>query len=127
VRAGGFDMVLMDVMMPVMDGLQATRAIRALPAPAGRVSVIGLTASASPDNEAACRAAGMDGFAPKPITPERLAHEIARVCGASGALPGPPADPAAADPRAIDPTALEALDAVLGAGTAGEIVSVYLV
>jgi signal transduction histidine kinase/HPt (histidine-containing phosphotransfer) domain-containing protein len=131
VRGGGFDLVLMDVMMPVMDGLRATRAIRALPAPAGRVTVIGLTASASRDSEAACRDAGMDGFAPKPITPERLSDEIARVCGAPAAPSGPPAEaPDAAspvaDPGAIDPAALEQLDAALGAGTAADIVTVFL-
>jgi signal transduction histidine kinase/HPt (histidine-containing phosphotransfer) domain-containing protein/ActR/RegA family two-component response regulator len=126
VRGGRFDLVLMDVMMPVMDGLQATRAIRALPAPAGRVTVIGLTASASRDSEAACRDAGMDGFAPKPITPERLSDEIARVCGAPAASSGPPAEAPETDPGAIDPAALEQLDAALGAGTAADIVSVFL-
>jgi signal transduction histidine kinase/CheY-like chemotaxis protein len=126
VRGGCFDLVLMDVMMPGMDGLQATRAIRALPAPAGRVTVIGLTASASRDSEAACRAAGMDGFAPKPITPERLSDEIARVCGTAAASAAPPAEAPVAAAGAIDPAALEKLDAALGAGTAADIVAVFL-
>ncbi len=123
-RAGGFDLVLMDVMMPVMDGLAATRAIRALPGAAGQVKVIGLTANASRDDEAACRAAGMDGFAPKPIAPERLTGEIARVCeGAAGCPAGAPAGTA---PATIDPSALAALDAALGAGAAAEIAAAFL-
>jgi CheY-like chemotaxis protein/nitrogen-specific signal transduction histidine kinase len=126
VRDGGFDVVLMDVMMPVMDGLQATRAIRALPAPAGHVTVIGLTATASRDSEAACRAAGMDGFALKPITPECLADQIARVCGGAAAPSAVPAEAAGAEAGAIDPAALDKLDAALGAGTAADIVAVFL-
>ncbi len=130
-RTGNFDLVLMDVMMPVMDGLAATRAIRDLPGAAGRVKVIGLTASTSRDDEAACRAAGMDGFAPKPISPERLTGEIARVCGervcgergAPACPAGAPADPA---PGTIDPAPLAALDAALGAGAAAEIAAAFL-
>ena len=119
-----FDVVLMDVMMPVMDGLAATRAILALPGAAGQVKVIGLTANASRDDEAACRAAGMDGFAPKPIAPERLTGEIARVCeGAAGCPAGAPAGTA---PATIDPSALAALDAALGAGAAAEIAAAFL-
>jgi signal transduction histidine kinase/CheY-like chemotaxis protein/HPt (histidine-containing phosphotransfer) domain-containing protein len=123
-RGGGFDLVLMDVMMPAMDGLEATRAIRALPGPAGQVKVIGLTAGTSRDDEAACRGAGMDGFAPKPITPERLSREIARICAEPAAPPGPPE--AGTAPAAIDPSALAALDAALGEGTAAEIAATFL-
>ena len=124
VRGGDFDLVLMDVMMPVMDGLAATRAIRALHGPAGQVRIIGLTASVSPHNEASCRAAGMDGFAPKPVKPERLLDEIARVFGE-------PAPDAAADPpggpglNAFDPSALAGFAAALGADTASEIIAAF--
>ena len=122
VRRGGFDLVLMDVMMPVMDGLAATRAIRTLPGEAGRVKVIGVTANASRANEAACRAAGMDGFAPKPITAQLLMAEIARVFG--GAAP-PPA-PAVAAVETLDRAALDALDEVLGAAAVDDIIAVFL-
>ena len=123
VRDERFDLVLMDVMMPVMDGLAATRAIRALPGPAGRVPIIGLTANASRDGKAACRAAGMEGFAPKPITPERLAEEIARIRGRAGPPAATAAVPAAPP---IDPAVLAALDAALGEGAAAEIVGAFL-
>ncbi|HEX8375648.1 MAG TPA: ATP-binding protein, partial [Geminicoccaceae bacterium] len=74
-----FDLVLMDIMMPVMDGIAATRAICALPDPAARVPIIAVTAHASLEAEAECRAAGMDRFETKPLQAERLRSAIAAV------------------------------------------------
>jgi signal transduction histidine kinase/ActR/RegA family two-component response regulator len=67
--AGAYDLVLMDIQMPVMDGLEATRAIRVLEADEARVRtpVVMLTANALPEHQAAGRAAGADGFLAKPI------------------------------------------------------------
>jgi CheY-like chemotaxis protein len=76
---GGYDAVLMDVTLPVLDGIDATRRIRALPPPAGQVPIIGIsgvTESAAGSN---ARAAGMDGFLQKPVSPKVLAEELARV------------------------------------------------
>ncbi len=80
-RAGvaAFDLIVMDLMMPDMDGLAATRAIRALPPPFGTVPIIGLSASVTAEDEAACRAAGMDEFAAKPISAAQLAGLVARL------------------------------------------------
>jgi CheY-like chemotaxis protein len=72
VREGGHDIVLMDMMMPEMDGITATRLIRALPPDQGNVPIVGLTANAMPADEEACRAAGMDGFVTKPVKAARL-------------------------------------------------------
>ena len=64
--------------LPGMDGLTATRYIRSEPGRNGCTPIIGLTASAEPGNEVACRRAGMDGFVSKPVTAERLAAAIRR-------------------------------------------------
>ncbi len=78
-----FDVILMDVQMPVLDGLAATRQIRADAAQAGRprVPIIAMTASVLEAHRKASTAAGMDGFASKPVDWYALSHEIARVLG----------------------------------------------
>ena len=78
-RTGGFDLILMDVQMPVMDGLEATRRIRALGGPQAGVPIIGLTANAMAHQREAYMAAGMDGLVAKPISPAALMLEVARV------------------------------------------------
>ncbi|MBU1378193.1 MAG: response regulator [Alphaproteobacteria bacterium] len=74
-----FDMVLMDVHMPVMDGLEATRRIRALPGRAGRAPIVAMTAGAMKADETACRAAGMTGFVSKPFKPSELVDVLIRL------------------------------------------------
>jgi signal transduction histidine kinase/CheY-like chemotaxis protein len=102
-----FDVILMDVQMSGMDGLEATRRIRALPGRAGRVPIVAVTASAMPEQIAACREAGMHSHLAKPIdratllalvaglaleareapavfdpaAPERLMREMGRLAG----------------------------------------------
>jgi CheY-like chemotaxis protein len=69
---GGYDVVLMDVTLPGLDGLEATRRIRALDRPAGGVALIGISGRANAADEAAGYAAGMDGYLVKPISPAAL-------------------------------------------------------
>jgi two-component system, sensor histidine kinase len=71
-RSGRFDLILMDIKMPRMDGVSATRAIRALPGPVGRTPIIALTANADPEDAAGYLAAGMNGVVEKPMKPEQL-------------------------------------------------------
>ena len=89
-----FDCVLMDVQMPVMDGLEATRRIRRDPA-LRHTLVIAMTANAGLDDRARCMEAGMNGFLTKPVVPEQLAATIALCLGRIEAEPEPAA-PAAA-------------------------------
>jgi len=76
VRSRPYDIVLMDLMMPEMDGLAATRAIRALPGDAGQIPILAVTANAFSHDRDACFAAGMNGFVSKPIVADRLAEAI---------------------------------------------------
>ena len=73
------DVVLTDIKMPVMDGVAATRAIRALPGPAGALPILALTANADERDELDYIAAGMNGVAQKPIQPDVLLNAIRRV------------------------------------------------
>jgi CheY-like chemotaxis protein len=77
VARGGYDLVLMDVTLPGVDGIEATRRIRALAGAVARVPIIGISGRASPGDEAAARAAGMDDYLTKPVSPSRLAEVIA--------------------------------------------------
>ncbi|MCA0366926.1 MAG: response regulator [Proteobacteria bacterium] len=87
VAARPFDLVLMDIKMPVMDGVQATRAIRALPAPTGALPILALTANADERDEMDYVAAGMNGVAQKPIQPDALLNAIRLVMTAAESAP----------------------------------------
>lgn len=76
-----FDAVLMDINMPGMDGMEATRRIRALAPPANAVPVIAVTASALPDEVALYKAAGMNAHIAKPINADALLRALREVLG----------------------------------------------
>jgi CheY-like chemotaxis protein len=79
-----YDLILMDIRMPEIDGLEATRTIRAGNGANRSTRIVALTADVEPENLAACRAAGIDGVLPKPISPEQL---LAEVCAFGRAAP----------------------------------------
>ena len=91
-RAEDFDIVLMDVQMPLMDGIEATRQIRALPPPRGRVPVVALTADAMTGAREYYLEAGMDDYLAKPIRAAALMAKLAALMGQEkpGALLTPP-------------------------------------
>lgn len=82
VRDRVFDLVLMDIKMPRMDGVQATEAIRALEGPPGRTPIIALTANADPDDAQRYLSIGMAAVVEKPIKPERLRMAMNAALGA---------------------------------------------
>jgi CheY-like chemotaxis protein len=75
----GYDAVLMDVTLSGLDGLEATRRIRALPGKAGRVAVIGISGRGEAGDQAAALAAGMNFYFVKPVSPGKLAQALATV------------------------------------------------
>jgi CheY-like chemotaxis protein/nitrogen-specific signal transduction histidine kinase len=74
IAQGGFDAVLMDMVLPGIDGIEAIRRIRGLSAPLGRIAIIGV--SGRGDDEAASREAGADAFLVKPVSPRALATAL---------------------------------------------------
>ncbi len=109
-RDGAFDLILMDVSMPVMDGPSATREIRKLPRPVGLTPIIALTANAMAGDKESYFADGMNDYVSKPIDIDMLLAAIARQA------PGAAVEPAAAKAEVVEaaPTAAEneALDAL---------------
>jgi PAS domain S-box-containing protein len=125
VAGADFDVVLMDVRMPVMDGLEATRRIRAMDGARGRVPIVALTAQAFTDQIAACRKAGMDSHLGKPFDMGSLLAVVASAVGARRppdliqAPVDPPSDPLV---LSIDPQ-LPVLNPIVFERTAGFLTS----
>ena len=94
-RQERFDVVLMDVQMPVMDGLQATMAIREFERSEGRphTPVIALTAYAAKEDQERCLQVGMDGYLSKPVKPAAIVAALQRFCGSGSCAALPPTPP----------------------------------
>ncbi|MFM8333843.1 MAG: ATP-binding protein [Candidatus Methylumidiphilus sp.] len=99
VAAGGYALVLMDLQMPVMDGFDATRAIRQLPKGKGMLPIVAMTANAFDENRQECLDAGLDDHVGKPVDPETLYATLLRWLS-------PAAQPTVADRPAPDAAAV---------------------
>jgi CheY-like chemotaxis protein len=88
-RVGRFDMILMDIKMPRMDGLAATKAIRNLSGPAASIPIVALTANVDAEDARSYLAAGMCSVVEKPIKPDRLLQAIMVALTAGAAQAGP--------------------------------------
>jgi CheY-like chemotaxis protein len=127
-RIAAYDLVLMDVRMPRMDGFAATAAIRALDGPAGRVPIIAMTAAAMPDDVQRCLAAGMDAHIAKPMDLTALLGAVSDMLDSRPRRPramAGPAEPDPAGPTLIDHTTLQELRAAVGPGRLPRLISVF--
>jgi PAS domain S-box-containing protein len=117
VQTGDYDAVLMDIQMPVMDGITATRRIRTLPGPKAGIPIIAMTANVLPAQVEAFRSAGMNGHIGKPFQREELVTVIERFL--------PETDPSTASPAqmrpSIDAEAAVALASLLGPAIHGDL------
>ncbi len=124
------DLIFMDMQMPEMDGLQATRAIRKRGGRLKTVPIVALTANAYPEDMQACRDAGMDDFVVKPIKKDRL---IGAILGAlahtkrihGDAVSSPGSSGGLWTVPAFDESRYEVLVHELGSNTAGEMIAIF--
>jgi CheY-like chemotaxis protein/HPt (histidine-containing phosphotransfer) domain-containing protein len=117
-----FDVVLMDVRMPEMDGLEATRRIRAIDGERGRVPIVALTAQAFTEQVAECRKAGMDSHLPKPFGPDTLLTAVLRAAASKPAR----GESVPATPTVLPMGAVIGSDLVVFNPTVFELTSFYL-
>jgi PAS domain S-box-containing protein len=126
--ANDYDLILMDMHMPEMGGLEATRLIRILPGTRGRVPIVALTASASPESIERNLAAGMNDFVAKPIDPAALDGALLRIFGAVETLtPTESTEPPSPDTNsALAESVIARLEGQFGKEMVAELVTDFL-
>jgi signal transduction histidine kinase/CheY-like chemotaxis protein/HPt (histidine-containing phosphotransfer) domain-containing protein len=117
-----YDAVLMDCQMPVLDGFEATRRIRAAEAPGARIPIIALTASATAEDRERCMDAGMDEHVAKPLRVDEI-QEVLRHMTTSAPTPPPGHEPAG--DVLVDPTALRTIRAAGGQEVAADLAASF--
>jgi signal transduction histidine kinase/DNA-binding NarL/FixJ family response regulator len=118
-RRTAYDLVLMDIQMPVMNGIDATKAIRADEGSQRHTPIVALTANASVQDSERCLAAGMDAYVAKPINEPLLLATIDRLTASAAVEPPRPAV------AVLDTVALDGLIARLGLPKATELVALF--
>lgn len=122
-RKGGYDLILMDMQMPGMDGLEATRAIRDLPGCA-MLPILAMTANAFDEDRERCKAAGMNDFITKPVDPEQLFGTLLRWLSPAAMVV--PAAPAATGTPPAELTDIPGLDIRQGLKVLNGHLAIYL-
>jgi signal transduction histidine kinase/AmiR/NasT family two-component response regulator len=113
--ANDYDVVLMDMHMPNMDGIEATKAIRALPGPRGAVRIVAATAGALQSDIDRCLEAGMNDYIAKPIVPEKLFAALRAAAPAAAAVSTQ--EILAASDAVLDVRVIATLESQIGAET----------
>jgi PAS domain S-box-containing protein len=127
VQGGNHDVVLMDIQMPELDGVQATSQIRALPAPKCDIPIIALTAHALTGAKDEYIAAGMNAYLSKPVSSSDLLGMLAEVVRDTSARDrAPPATGGPAATPIIDRASLETLWSIMSSDDANEFIAMYL-
>jgi CheY-like chemotaxis protein len=121
-----YDVILMDVQMPEMDGLEASRQIRSMPLGSKRPRVVALTANAMMEDREACREAGMDDYLSKPVQVKEL-HAVLERCGDWVRARAGISDQGQTVPRspAIDPAAMEMFRQMGGAQVISDLLGLF--
>jgi CheY-like chemotaxis protein len=131
VKSLPYDVVLMDVQMPEMDGFEATAEIRALPEPKNHIPIIALTANAMQGEDKVCRSKGMDDYLAKPIDVTKLAGALERwgSVRSDAVAPPRPETPPEAPPRvntdAVDRNAIDILLEAVGRKRATTLIETF--
>ena len=123
-----FDLVLMDVQMPVANGIDATHAIRALPGTVSRVPILAVTANVLPEQQQVYRDAGFTGWVPKPLTLDQVERAIASVVpqAARSVRVTDPEPEAPIDTERFDRDLIEQYRSVIGPDGARQMVDLFL-
>ncbi|MEQ1866106.1 MAG: ATP-binding protein, partial [Micropepsaceae bacterium] len=126
VRRTPYDVVLMDVHMPEMDGLEAARTIRSIKGPVGRLPIIALTANALTSDFNECRSAGMNAYVAKPFKTEELMIAIANAVKGTPVMAAKAPQAKAAVASAVNWTTIESFQEMTSGDDLRELVDTFL-